>query len=213
MLQNTIYNPGTQFTYIADDQTLKLYIWDNEKAGGAAATVTVRGTYEHLLVEDRDFFLYPMPGYEPYPYPHPLLEGTLPTPTPTPTPTSSSTPSQTPSALINDLDVKDVNNKNKWSVQENLQVGDVQYGDRSYVITSLPSYFAGCDWIRNANASKLYTQSPLVTFTVVADAVVYIAQQYDITTKPSWMNIKADTGYDLVNNELISIQSTYSIYC
>ena len=75
MLQNTIYNPGTQFTYIADDQTLKLYIWDNEKAGGAAATVTVRGTYEHLLVEDRDFFLYPMPGYEPYPYPHPLLEG------------------------------------------------------------------------------------------------------------------------------------------
>ena len=83
MVQNTIYSPGTQFSYIADDQTLKLYVWDNVKAGGAAATVTIRDTYGHLFVEGRDYFNYALPGYTPYPYPHPLLsEWVVPTSTP-----------------------------------------------------------------------------------------------------------------------------------
>lgn len=88
MLQNTTITPGTQFTYIADDQTLKLYMWDNVKAGGAAAAVSVRENYEHLFVQGRDYFNYEMPGYTPYAYPHPLLsEWVVPTPTPEPTPT------------------------------------------------------------------------------------------------------------------------------
>lgn len=64
------------------DQIRELHMWGNTKDGVAVDTVgtcseCVRLTKEGIeqtLQEGRDFFLYPRPGYTPYPYPHPLRE-------------------------------------------------------------------------------------------------------------------------------------------
>ena len=80
-------------------------------------------------------------------------------PTPTPTPTPVGTPLQ-----FSNLQVDDTTNAANWSIQSNIQVGDVQYGDRGYTLTSVPSSLAGSPWIRTANASKTYTGNPTVQF-------------------------------------------------
>jgi len=67
--------------YPVGDQCRQSYIWGNSEDGKAITKVgngdgpdVVRYCPEWLQ-ENRDFFLYPMPGYTPYPYPHPLRQG------------------------------------------------------------------------------------------------------------------------------------------
>lgn len=62
--------------YPCTDQIRQLYIWGN-KYNGKVAPVNVRHTV--LIKENRDYFMYKMPGYVPFTYPHPLVEEQLPT--------------------------------------------------------------------------------------------------------------------------------------
>ncbi|TET41109.1 MAG: hypothetical protein E3J66_05840, partial [Dehalococcoidia bacterium] len=100
-----------------------------------------------------------------------FLNGTNPTggtpiPSPTPTPTPSPTPAPSPSPpiesqLISNLIINDSDNAVDWSIQTNLQVGNQHYGDRDYLLTSVPSFLLGSKWIRTAADSKKYTQDPV----------------------------------------------------
>lgn len=112
--------------------------------------------------------------------------------------------------LISDLEVNDTDNAGYWSIKENLQAGDKQYGDRTYNFASVPSIVAGCTWIQTANGSKAYTGSPVATFKVNSNADVYVAHDTRITTKPSWLSGWTDTGYDIVNDE--SNPVTFRLY-
>jgi hypothetical protein len=60
-------------TYPCPDQITELYIWNNMANGTpASATIWSRGTPPGILLEGRDYFHFPKPGYAPFPYPHPL---------------------------------------------------------------------------------------------------------------------------------------------
>ncbi|HEX6477755.1 MAG TPA: Ig-like domain-containing protein, partial [Ktedonobacteraceae bacterium] len=127
-----------------------------------------------------------------------------PTPTPTPTggpPTPTPTPVGGPVQLSN-LSVADTANAAKWSLQTNLQVGALQYGDRSYTLATIPASLIGSTWIRSANTSKAYTGTPTVTFTINQSATVYVALDTRVTPKPSWLDATWKlTGLTLSNNE------------
>jgi hypothetical protein len=103
----------------------------------------------------------------------------------------------------------------KWSIRENLQSGDVLYGDRTYAIAELPASLKGSVWIRTANdSSSLETVgSDLATFKIDKDADVYIAHLDGITPKPDWLSswVK-ETASDMfiLTNE--SPAQRYSIY-
>jgi DNA-binding beta-propeller fold protein YncE len=105
-----------------------------------------------------------------------------------------------PSVGISNLSVKDTANAADWSVQGNLQAGTLQYGDRTYAITSVPAALQGAAWIRSANDSKGYTGNPTVTFSISRAADVYVAVDDRIGTL-SWMSGWTNTGTKLVNNE------------
>jgi hypothetical protein len=111
--------------------------------------------------------------------------------------------------IIGNLVVDDTTNAASWSVQSNLAVGATQYGDRTYTLTSVPSAVAGAAWIRTANASKAFAGTTVATFTVNADADVYVAYNDSIATKPSWLSTFADSGQNLVNSE--STPKTFSL--
>ena len=122
------------------------------------------------------------------------------TPEPTSEPTSEPTP--IPGDLIINMVVYDTDNAADWSVRVNIQEDDDMYGDRVYLISTLPLVYAGSDWIRTAGDSKAYTEDPLVTFTVTADADVLVAHDDRITSKPSWLTSGwTDTGNDIVCDE------------
>lgn len=115
--------------------------------------------------------------------------------------TGAITPNTSRPTAINDLVATDTNNVSNWSVQPNLQVGNEQYGDRTYTITSVPASLAGANWIRTANTSKSATNNPLVSFSINQQAAVYVAVDTRIG-KLSWMDASwVDTGTSLKNSE------------
>lgn len=112
-----------------------------------------------------------------------------------------------PSSYISNLTVNDSANATDWSVQTNLQAGNLTYGDRTTTFSSIASSVAGSDWIRPAMDSKTYTGTTLTSFIVNQSSDVYVAHNDAITTKPSWLSTWTDTGQDLAGNGL-----TYSLY-
>ena len=120
---------------------------------------------------------------------------------------ASPTPTLIPGSLISNLIVLDAANAYAWTIQNNLQSGHVQYGDRVYTWATVPSLVSGSQWIRTANLSRTYTSSPLATFSLASPATVYIAFD-DRFVKPSWMSGYTDTGQNMVNSEPV----TYSLY-
>lgn len=126
--------------------------------------------------------------------------------------TSGSTPTPTtpPTEIISNLTVNDSSNEADWSVKTNIQSSNQQYGDRTFTFTTMPSSVVGCDWIRTANDSKMYTGNTLVTFMVTKNADVYVAHNDAITTKPSWLSGWSDTSENIVNSE--SPAKIFSVY-
>jgi len=76
---------------------------------------------------------------------------------------------------ISGLTVADSANRADWSVRSDLKVGDTAYGDRTFKITALPQELLGASWVRPANDSKMFSSTPVVTFTIDRDAFVYLA--------------------------------------
>jgi len=136
------------------------------------------------------------------------------TPTPTPGATATPIPTATPtgtSVQLSGLQVSDTANAGAWSLQPNLQVGAVQYGDRGYTFATLPSGLVGAAWIRTAMASRAYTGNPLVTFTISQQATVYVGIDTRLTP-PSWIDASwTTTGLTLTNNEAAGY-NTYALY-
>lgn len=111
--------------------------------------------------------------------------------------------------LITNMFVFDSNNAQDWSIQTNLQVGDVQFGDRSYTLTTIPEEYVGADWIRTANDSKGYDGDTLVTFQV-NDTVDVLVAFDDRLTLREWLSTWSDTGKEIINSE--SLPKTFSLY-
>jgi len=60
-------------SYPAKCQIRDLWIWNNT-TGTGPAEVHVHRNARDFVKEGRDYHLKPKPGYEPYPYPHPLVD-------------------------------------------------------------------------------------------------------------------------------------------
>ena len=77
-----------------------------------------------------------------------------------------------PTVVISDLivydDLTDVDNAGAsttdaalWSINTNLQAGNLINQDRTYTFKTMPTYFAGSQWIQTAQNSKNYGGQPL----------------------------------------------------
>jgi hypothetical protein len=90
-------------------------------------------------------------------------------------------------------------------------VNDLVYGDRTYVIKTLPPVYAGFDWIRTATDSKAYTGATLASFKIAANSDVLVAFDDRVTSKPAWLTSGwTDTGNNIVDSEATPV--TFSVY-
>jgi hypothetical protein len=101
-----------------------------------------------------------------------------PTPTPTPSPTG------TISDLITNIVVK----SGKAYETDTLAVGELVYIDRSFVFTSVPPLYQGQEFIRTANDDRSAEDADFLTFTLTADATVYVAYDDRATSLPAWLD-------------------------
>lgn len=100
---------------------------------------------------------------------------------------------------IKSLVVNDVINAADWSVQSNLQVGDIIYGDRAYKFTQIPQKLTGSEWIRTACDSKTYSADE-ASFIAKSDITVYIGLDTRVTSSLNWLNSWTPTGETLVSD-------------
>jgi polygalacturonase len=115
---------------------------------------------------------------------------------------------------ISNLMVADTANASAWSIQNAIQDGVQLYGDRAYTISSLPSLLVGAPWIRTANGSKSVLNSPLVTFTLLQQADVYVTLDTRLGNPPmrSWMDTTwSNTGLNLLDDEQ-GVQRSFILY-
>ncbi len=101
--------------------------------------------------------------------------------------------------LIKALTVNDTENSADWSIQQNLQVGDVVYGDRTYKFTQVPQELMGSEWIRTACDSKIYSTDE-ASFTAKSDIAVYVGLDTRATSIPDWLSGWTATGETLVSD-------------
>jgi mono/diheme cytochrome c family protein len=101
---------------------------------------------------------------------------------------------------ISNLSVTDTTTADNWASLGNLQTGNLQYGDRAYTFTNIPTTLLGAAWLRTANLSRAYSGTTLATFSINQTANVYVAID-DRTTAPGWMTGWTNTGLKLINSE------------
>jgi hypothetical protein len=110
--------------------------------------------------------------------------------------------------VISNLSVKDTAHAARWSIQANLQRGNRIYADRTSTFTAVPPVLAGADWVRDVNASRTFTGSPLATFALSAGADVYVGLD-GRTRRPAWVDgTWASTGL----TETSSAHVTYHLF-
>ena len=90
---------------------------------------------------------------------------------------------------------------------DKLDTGKLQYIDRDYTFSSVPSAYINLKYIRTANDDKGSTANPCLEFDVTQDVTVYVAHDDRISLKPSWLASFTDTGDDLVGGGV-----TFSLY-
>lgn len=104
------------------------------------------------------------------------------------------------SSLIVEFSGKDATYTDLWSVEKNIQPGDLMFSDRAFLIKTLPDKYKGMDWIKVSNDSKKSTKDVLATFKAGQNIDVYIAYDSRITAKADWLKNYQDTGDALVDN-------------
>ena len=126
------------------------------------------------------------------------------------TPTATPKPTAAPilnGNLIKSLTIKDAANAADWSIQYNLQTGDVIYGDRANTFTNVSNYLKGAEWIRVACDSK-NLQSDVAEFTAGSAITVYVGLDTRVSNLPSWLSGWTANDYILqASNDV-----TYKIY-
>ncbi len=108
---------------------------------------------------------------------------------------------------IVDLQVFDTENAADWSVQSNLQEGDLVFGDRDVTYEMIPGFLVGAEYIRTACDSKSFA-GDLAAFTAGTDMNAYVCMDDRVNPTPDWLSGWTDTGEDLFNSSDVS----FSIY-
>ncbi|MCL1903808.1 MAG: rhamnogalacturonan lyase [Oscillospiraceae bacterium] len=116
--------------------------------------------------------------------------------------------------LIKSLIIHDTNNTNygNWSIQYNAKSGDIVYGDRTNVFTTLPSALAGAERISTAVNSRSLTGN-VAEFTAGEDIIVYVGLD-DRIAAPEWLSFWDKTDISVTANDMTNPDRTivYEVY-
>ena len=108
--------------------------------------------------------------------------------------------------LIQDLIVKDTASYKDWSIDTDIQVGDLVFGDREEVTyASLPEEIVGAEAIITACDAKTCTND-LAAFTAGADMTVYAAFDERVDPTPLWLSSWTKTEMTATNSKGVTFR-------
>ncbi len=84
-----------------------------------------------------------------------------------------------------------------------LDMGDLYYIDRSYVITDMPIELQGLSAIKTANNDKKSNTLDFLSFDLSQDATLYVAYDSRATRHPQWLTSAfTDTGWQIATTDV-----------
>ena len=109
--------------------------------------------------------------------------------------------------LIQDFDRFDTEHADSWSIQTNLQTGDLVFGDRDVTYTTIPEKLIGAEYVRTACDAKTLS-TDLAEFKAGADCTVYAALDNRVANAPAWLSGWTETGETVTNSKSV----TFNLY-
>ncbi len=106
--------------------------------------------------------------------------------------------------LIKSLTRYDEENYSAWSIQKNLQVDSIVYGDRDFTITSLPNALKGAEWISTSCDSKFWDNTQ-AEFIAGEDITVSILMD-SRSTISDWLSGWKDTGLTITTSNDVTFK-------
>jgi len=105
--------------------------------------------------------------------------------------------------IVNDNSGNGIENAKKWSVETDLQIGDLVASDRTtgskaYKFTDIPEELLGSEWIRTPVESRSATNDDVVSYYLSSDADVYVAYDARINTEPEWLTENYEETDDVI---------------
>ncbi|MCL2456932.1 MAG: pectate lyase, partial [Defluviitaleaceae bacterium] len=97
------------------------------------------------------------------------------------------TPQSLNGRLISEIIFLDEANKNFWSLENNLQVGDRAHGDRTNIILTVPENLRGAEWLRTSVESRSVAGN-VAEFTARENISVFVGFDSRIAAPPAWLN-------------------------
>jgi len=88
--------------------------------------------------------------------------------------------------------------------KDTLVVAKLVYIDRTYTFTSVPPPYEGQEFIRTANNDKSATEPNFLSFTLTANATVYVAFDIRATNLPGWLDASWTETGDIIGTSDVS---------
>ncbi len=116
-------------------------------------------------------------------------------------------PMPSPLPLINNIVFKNINLKDKWSVNSWLDKGDYQYSDKGVRFRYLPSNLYGAEWIKTSFITEQFESDTVAFFVLSEKADVFVAVDNRIEKLPEWLN-----SYMFTNTFIENDAYRYKVY-
>jgi uncharacterized repeat protein (TIGR02543 family) len=117
--------------------------------------------------------------------------------------------------LFKDVDVLDTDNREEWSIQNNLQNGDKIFGCyRDFTFAGLPDRLKGLEWLRPSGNSKA-PQTDVATFTAGQYMDLYIALDSRVAKQhglPAWLESYEKTELTAATKDAQGLDIVFEIY-
>jgi hypothetical protein len=115
-----------------------------------------------------------------------------------------------PTDLITNITVAN----GKVYTRDTVAVGKTLYIDRTYSFVTVPAAYVGREYIRTANDDKQNTSANFLTFTLTADAWVYVMYDSRVANAnlPGWLKGWIDTGETIVATEFNNTQLARRVF-
>ncbi len=107
--------------------------------------------------------------------------------------------------LFRNLNVKDIAAIDGWYIDDSIAAGDLVYGDRDAVFTTLPESLAGLEAIITGCDSKNNT-GDLAVFTAGADMTLYVGFDSRVATKPAWISDYTATPLTALSSKSVTYE-------
>ncbi|MDG5816668.1 T9SS type A sorting domain-containing protein [Chitinispirillales bacterium ANBcel5] len=115
--------------------------------------------------------------------------------------------------FFENLTLFETTNANNWNIMSDFSSGQTSFGDRDFIVESIPDYLNGSEWIQTAMNSRTNASiDNYAFFTANTNGFLFIAHSDRIEEKPEWLSNYENTEETITIEEDTETHRTLTLY-